>query len=46
MYVAIDRKPVNDYEIKNLYCGRSQIMLQIKIIETVEEDQHTQESQD
>ena len=42
MYVAIDRKLVNGCEIQNVCCGRSRIMMQIKIVETAEEeDTHT-----
>jgi hypothetical protein len=47
MYVAIDRKPVNGCEIQNVCCGRSRIMMQIKIVETAEEEYtHTLENQD
>ena len=34
MYVAIDRKPENRYEIQNVACGRSGIMLCLKIVTT------------
>ena len=47
MYVAIDRKPVNGCEIQNVCCARSRIMMQIKIVETAEEEgEHTREDQD
>ena len=38
MYVEIYRKPVNGCEIQNICCGRSRIMMQIKIVETAEEE--------
>jgi len=34
MYVAIDRKPENRYEIQNVACGRSGIMMCLKIVTT------------
>ena len=47
MYVAIDGKPVNGWETQNVCGGWSQIMMQIKIVDTAEEeDQHTREGQD
>ena len=47
MCVAIDRKPVNGCEIQNACCGRSRIMMQIKIVETAEEEcTYSQEDQD
>ena len=47
MYIAIDRKPVNGCEIQNVCCARSRIMMQIKIVETAEEeDTHAREDQD
>mmetsp|Transcript_13087 Transcript_13087/g.15367 ORF Transcript_13087/g.15367 Transcript_13087/m.15367 type:complete len:489 (-) Transcript_13087:196-1662(-) len=46
MYIAIDRNPVNGCEIQNVCCARSRIMMQIKIVETAEEeDEHTREDQ-
>jgi Transposase IS4 len=39
MYVAIDRKPENGCEIQNVCCGRSGVMLQIKIVKTSKEQQ-------
>ncbi len=38
MYVAMDRKPVNGCEIQNICCGRSQIMMQIKVVETADKE--------
>ena len=46
MYVAMDRKPVNGCEIQNILCGRSQIMMQIKLVETAEEENVNQEVYD
>ena len=43
MYIAIDRKPVDGCEIQNVCCGRSQIMMQLKIVETAEEENANQE---
>ena len=37
MYVAIDRKPENGCEIQNAACGRSGVMIQLKIVKTAEE---------
>jgi Transposase IS4 len=37
MYVAIDRKPENGCEIQNVCCGRSGVMLQLKIVKTSQE---------
>ncbi len=37
-YVAIDRKPENGCEIQNAACGRSGIMMQLKIVKTAEEE--------
>lgn len=34
MYVAIDRKPENGCEIQNAACGRSGVMLQLKLVKT------------
>ena len=39
MYVSMDCKPVNGYEIQNICCGCSQIMMQLKIVETAEEEE-------
>ena len=38
MYVAIDRKPENDCEIQNAACGRSGVMIRLKIVKTAEEE--------
>ena len=38
MYVAIDRKPENGCEIQNAACGRSGVMIQLKIVKTAEEE--------
>ena len=46
MYVAMDRKPVNGCEIQNVCCARSQIMMQIKIVETAEEEDANQQVDD
>ena len=37
-YVAIDRKPENGCEIQNAACGRSGVMIQLKIVKTAEEE--------
>jgi hypothetical protein len=37
-YVAIDRKPENGCEIQNSGCGRSGIMLRLKLVKTAEEE--------
>lgn len=38
MYVAIDRKPENGCEIQNSACGRSGVMLRLRLVRTAEED--------
>ena len=38
MYVAIDRKPENGCEIQTAACGRSGVMIRLKIVKTAEED--------
>ena len=35
-YVAIDRKPENGCEIQNSACGRSKIMIRLKLVKTAE----------
>ena len=37
MYVAIDKKPENSCEIQNSACGRSVIMLRLRLVKTAEE---------
>ena len=37
MYIAIDRKPENGCEIQNSACGRSGVMLRLKLVKTAEE---------
>ena len=34
MYIAIDRKPENGCEIQNAACGRSGVMLQLKLVKS------------
>ncbi len=47
MYVAIDRKPENGCEIKNSACGKSGVILRLKIVKHIEtEDQHIVNSPD
>ena len=38
MYVAIDRKPENGCEIQNAACGHSEVMIQLKVVKTAEEE--------
>ena len=38
VYVAIERKPVYGCEIQNACCGRSRIMMQIKVVVSSEEE--------
>ena len=46
MYVAIDRKPENGCEIQSAACGRSGIMIRLKLVKTAdEEDRRQQEDQ-
>ena len=40
MYIAIDRKPENGCEIQDACCGKSQVMISIKIVTTAEEEHH------
>jgi hypothetical protein len=37
MYVAMDRKPENGCEIQNAACGRSGVMIRLKIVKTATE---------
>jgi hypothetical protein len=37
-YISIDRKPENGCEIQNAACGRSGIMMQLKLVKTAEEE--------
>jgi hypothetical protein len=37
MYVAIDQKPENGCEIQNAACGRSGVMLQIRLVKSLDE---------
>ena len=46
MYVAIDRKPENGCEIQNAACGRSGVMLRLKIVKTAEEENASAEADD
>ena len=39
IYISIYQKPENCYEIQNSSCGRSGVMLQIRIVETAEEQE-------
>lgn len=43
MYVAIDRKPENGCEIQNAACGRSGVMLQLKLVKTLVEQQNEED---
>ena len=38
MYDAIDRKPENGCEIQNACCGRSMVMIRLKLVKTSEEE--------
>jgi hypothetical protein len=38
MYIAFDRKPENGCEIQNSACGRSGIMMRLKLVKTSEEE--------
>ena len=38
MYVVIDRKPENGCEIQNAACGRSGVMIRLKVVKTAEEE--------
>jgi hypothetical protein len=46
MYVAIDRKPENGCEIQDASCGRSGIMIQLKIVKTATEQQNLEVDHD
>ena len=47
MYVAIDRKPENDCEIQKSACGKSGVMLRLKIVNHIEsEDQQIADGPD
>jgi hypothetical protein len=38
MYIAIDRKPENGCEIQNAACGKSGIMMRLKLVKSKEEE--------
>ena len=42
MYVAIDRKPENGCEIQSAACGRSGIMIRLKLVKTADEEDRQQ----
>ena len=47
MYVAIDRKPENGCEIQTAACGRSGIMIRMKLVKTSDEKiRHQQETEE
>ena len=47
MYVAIERKPESGGEIQNSACGKSGVMLRLKIVKHIEsEDLHLVEGPD
>jgi hypothetical protein len=47
MYIAIDRKPENGCEIQNAACGKSGIMMRLKLVKTAEEEStHAKELHD
>jgi hypothetical protein len=47
MYVAIDCKPENGCEIQTVACGRSGIMIRMKLVKTSDkEDRHQQETEE
>jgi Transposase IS4 len=41
-YVAIDRKPENGCEIQNSACGRSGVMLRLKLVKSIEAETNAQ----
>ena len=42
MYISIDRKPENGFEIQNSACGKSGVMLRLLIVKSAEDsDLHT-----
>ena len=43
MYVAIDRKPENGCEIQTAACGRSGIVIRLKLVKNSEEEDHQQQ---
>ena len=43
-FVAMDQNPVDGYEIQNICCANSRVMLQLKLVEaSKEEDAHAQD---
>ncbi len=46
MYVAIDRKPENGCEIQNAACGRSGVMLQLKLVKTANASEEEETPED
>jgi hypothetical protein len=45
MYVAMERKPDNGCEIQNSACGRSGIMMRLKLVKTADENRAAAEEQ-
>jgi hypothetical protein len=46
LYIAIDRKPENGGEIQDASCGKSGIMLQLKVVKGAEADRESHESEE
>jgi len=46
MYVAIDPKPENGWEVQNAACGRSGLMLRLRIVTTAEHQQGAATTED
>ena len=46
MYVAMERKPENGAEIQNSACGRSGIMMRLRIVKSAKNEEEQQDDRD
>ena len=46
MYVAMERKPENGAEIQNSVCGRSGIMMRLRIVKSAKNEEEQQDDRD
>ena len=46
MYVAMVRKPENGVEIQNYACGRSGIMMRLRVVKSVKNEEYQQYDRD
>ena len=46
MYVAMDRNPENGAEIQNTACGRSGIMIRLRIVKSASNEEDQEDNED